>query len=468
MHFPKVAALFASLALALSPAVAQIGPPGGGSGGGVSSVTTACPASGPATGAVSLSGGVAMDAQTGTSYTIVAGDCGKLVTLNNASAVAVSLPVAGTTGFAAGFYLGAIQNLGVGAVTITPASCSSSNFINGVCTAVTLTKGQSIGLATDGTNWFAQAGLSTASGGGTVFPLTVSGTVTSGGIPYFSSGVQLATSAVLAANSLMVGGGAGVAPSTVSTGSGNLAALAIAANSPNGFPAINGSMTSGDCLKWSTTGIQDAGATCSGNPPISLVAGSTQFYPLFPGAQISSSSSAQVNGILYCAPFHVTQSYHIDEMVAYIATVGTTNVQYAIYTDQLDTTTHFHEPGGAPLANSGNLDNHTGLPGALTWTLGTPLALTPGLYWACDMSNDNTAKFTSLSPSSTTIAGLIGSTNVLHTLAEVSGAVGNVVGYTLSGQTFGSWPTLASSGVSWLENIASQLPNFAVRIYSVP
>jgi hypothetical protein len=54
---------------------------------------------------------------------------------------------------------------------------------------------------------------------------TVAGT--SGGIPYFSSATTWATSAVLAANALVVGGGAAVAPSTVATGTNVLTALGV-------------------------------------------------------------------------------------------------------------------------------------------------------------------------------------------------------------------------------------------------
>jgi hypothetical protein len=45
---------------------------------------------------------------------------------------------------------------------------------------------------------------------------------TSGGIPYFSGTTSIASSAALAANAIVVGGGAGIAPSTVTTASGIL------------------------------------------------------------------------------------------------------------------------------------------------------------------------------------------------------------------------------------------------------
>jgi hypothetical protein len=48
---------------------------------------------------------------------------------------------------------------------------------------------------------------------------------TSGGVPYFSASATIASSAALAANALVIGGGAGVAPSTTTTGTGILTFL---------------------------------------------------------------------------------------------------------------------------------------------------------------------------------------------------------------------------------------------------
>jgi len=76
-------------------------------------------------------------------------------------------------------------------------------------------------------------------------PITTSGTLaltvagTSGGIPYFSSATTWATSAALAANALMVGGGAGVAPSTITTGTGVNTALGVNTGTAGAF-VVNG------------------------------------------------------------------------------------------------------------------------------------------------------------------------------------------------------------------------------------
>ena len=66
-------------------------------------------------------GGMPINAQTGTTYTVVVGDRGKLVTLSNASAVAVTLPQATGAGFKSGFYV-FFKNKGAGTVTITPTT----------------------------------------------------------------------------------------------------------------------------------------------------------------------------------------------------------------------------------------------------------------------------------------------------------------------------------------------------------
>jgi hypothetical protein len=76
-------------------------------------------------------------------------------------------------------------------------------------------------------------------------PITTSGTLaltvagTSGGIPYFSSASTWATSAALAASALVVGGGAGAAPATITTGTGVVTALGVNTGTAGAF-VVNG------------------------------------------------------------------------------------------------------------------------------------------------------------------------------------------------------------------------------------
>ena len=67
--------------------------------------------------------------------------------------------------------------------------------------------------------------------------LTVAGT--SGGVPYFNSASTWASSAVLAANALMIGGGAGATPATTATGTGVVAALGVNIGTAGSF-VLNG------------------------------------------------------------------------------------------------------------------------------------------------------------------------------------------------------------------------------------
>lgn len=87
-----------------------------------------------------------VNAQTGTTYTVLSSDRAKLVTLSNAASIAVTLPQATST-FGAGWFCD-IKNVGVGAVTITPTTST----INGAATLRLIT-GESVRIISDGTNY---------------------------------------------------------------------------------------------------------------------------------------------------------------------------------------------------------------------------------------------------------------------------------------------------------------------------
>jgi len=61
-----------------------------------------------------------VNAQTGTTYTLVLTDAGKQVTLSNASAVAVTIPLNASVAFATGVKI-MLLNLGAGTVTVAGA-----------------------------------------------------------------------------------------------------------------------------------------------------------------------------------------------------------------------------------------------------------------------------------------------------------------------------------------------------------
>lgn len=96
--------------------------------------------------------GTPVNAQTGTTYTVVTGDRGKLVTLSNAAAVAVTLPQSGSAGFD-GNWFAFFQNRGAGTVTITPTTST----VDGAA-SITLEQNDGILIAGDNTNYFTSRG----------------------------------------------------------------------------------------------------------------------------------------------------------------------------------------------------------------------------------------------------------------------------------------------------------------------
>ena len=150
----------------------------------------------------------------------------------------------------------AVAHGGTGQTTYTHGELLIGNTTGNTLTKATLTAGSGITI-TNGTGTITIA----ASGGGTVTsvaqsftggiisvagsPITTSGTLaltvagTSGGIPYFSSASTWATSAALTANAIVIGGGAGVAPSTTTTGTGVVTALGVNTGTAGAF-VVNG------------------------------------------------------------------------------------------------------------------------------------------------------------------------------------------------------------------------------------
>jgi hypothetical protein len=88
--------------------------------------------------------------QTGTAYTIAAGDMGQTVTQTNASAIATTLPDTTTTGFGAGAAF-TVLNLGAGPDTITP---QNGKTINGAASLKLYQKGFGA-INSNGTNYIA-------------------------------------------------------------------------------------------------------------------------------------------------------------------------------------------------------------------------------------------------------------------------------------------------------------------------
>lgn len=90
-----------------------------------------------------------INAQTGTTYTVLAGDRGNLVTVTNASAIAITLPQATSAGSFSSGYWTEIENISTSSLaTITPTTST----INGGATLIVY-PGQRYKITSDGANY---------------------------------------------------------------------------------------------------------------------------------------------------------------------------------------------------------------------------------------------------------------------------------------------------------------------------
>jgi hypothetical protein len=125
-----------------------------------------------------------------------------------------------------------------GAITI--ASTGGGGGGSGTVTSVGLS---APGFLSVGGSPVTTSGTLALSYSGTALPVANGGTGltagTSGGIPYYSGTSALTSSAALASNALVVGGGVGAAPATVTTGTGVVTALGVNTGSA-GAVVVNG------------------------------------------------------------------------------------------------------------------------------------------------------------------------------------------------------------------------------------
>ena len=131
-------------------------------------------------------------------------------------------------------------------------------------------------------------------------PITTSGTLaltvagTSGGIPYFSSASTWATSAALAANALVIGGGAGFAPSTTTTGTGVVTALGVNTGSAGAFVVNGGALgtpSSGTVTNLTGTASININGTVGASTPTTGA-----FTTLLINSTFSANGSVGTNG----------------------------------------------------------------------------------------------------------------------------------------------------------------------------
>lgn len=174
-------------------------------------------------------------------------------------------------------------------------------------------------LRSNGTNWVNST-------------VTYVDTGTSGGIPYYSSTSAISSSALLTANALMIGGGAGAAPSTITTGTGVVTALGVNTGTAGAFVVNGGALgtpssgTLTNCtfptLNQSTTGgaawLRQTDGTTIQNPIQSITTSGARGTDLAPNTYSYGIFSEFKNSSLYSS----TGNY--SGLITYANWVGTT------------------------------------------------------------------------------------------------------------------------------------------------
>jgi len=258
-------------------------------------------------------------------------------TININSLGAKSITKQGLTALAAGDIVSGqislIEYDGTRFQLINPTNVSSISFGSTGLTPATATSGV---VSVAGTLAVANGGTGLTSG-------------TSGGVLYYSAAGTLASSSALTANALVIGGGAGVAPSVTTTAAGaltflgtpssaNLAALltdetgsgaAVFATSPTLVTPILGTPTSGNLSSCTADGTDQVGFK---NIPQNAQTGSYTLVLADSGKHVYHASGA--GAATYTIPAATSVAYPIGTAVTFI-NLSATSVSIAITTDTM-------------------------------------------------------------------------------------------------------------------------------------
>ena len=215
--------------------------------------------------------------------------------------------------------------LGSGAATalsVAPLSSGSFTPQNGAIANGNCLKWSTASGVTD-----AGAACGSGSGGSISFPQTVSGTTSSGGIPYFSSSTVLTSSAALASGAVVTGGGAGSAPATDANATLSTGTLSLGASGTLGAVKL-GNATSGTMTLEPATGALGGGiaylpSNATSDTLAALAATQTLSNKTWAGGTISAQTTINYDGDWFLTGNADASKMHIGGYAAATGTLAT-------------------------------------------------------------------------------------------------------------------------------------------------
>ncbi len=186
---------------------------------------------------------------------------------------------------------------------------------------------------------------------------------TSGGIPYFSGASSLASSAVLTANTVVLGGGSGTAPFPSNVGSANQVLRIPGGGGTPAFGAVD--LSASGAVGSSVLQPANGGFGTSNSN------GAYKFLPIdYTGVTTPTGGGTITANQVRAWRFHLADNLVVNKIIISVASVGATGnkVGFGIYSGD----------GNTLLINGGSI---TPSVGANSTTLGAPVTLTPGFYF---------------------------------------------------------------------------------------
>lgn len=163
-----------------------------------------------------------------------------------------------------------------------------------------------------------------------------------------------------------------------------------------------------------------------------------QWHVPWPGATLANGAALAVNVARFIM-FVPQQNVSIDRLGVRISTVGTTNIQLAVYNDQIDS--DGHRPG-TEIGHTSDIVNTSAASVNGAFSDASTKALTAGTpYWLGINNGDSACVCTSYATAGGNMGWLVGS----QAQNEVIGSSLTAVNYVSTPLTFGTWGDLTAA-----------------------